>query len=241
VRKALAGTLFVFALVAAGCGGGSSSPNGGANGSGNGEAAKSAQQVLADARKAAESASSVHVSGQVTKRGQKISLDVTSAKGKGTSGSITIKGQKIDLVIVGGNAYMKAGPGFWAQYGGAAGSTIAQLLQGKWLKFPTSDPRFAGFTSILSPKTLFDKLTSSHGTITNRGATTYRGQSVVAIFDSGTAGGTLYVAATGTPFPVAIAGNNGSGPSGSITFDRWGKPVTLTAPSGAIDISQLGG
>jgi hypothetical protein len=50
----------------------------------------------------------------------------------------------------------------------------------------------------------------------------------------------LYVAATGTPYPVAIVGGK-KGQSGSITFGDWNKQVSLSAPGGAIDISSLGG
>jgi hypothetical protein len=49
--------------------------------------------------------------------------------------------------------------------------------------------------------------------------------------------GTLYVATTGTPYPLEILKKGGSG--GSILFDRWNQPVTLTAPANAININQL--
>ena len=52
-----------------------------------------------------------------------------------------------------------------------------------------------------------------------------------------TKGGTLYVAATGKPFPLQITKEGKE--SGKVTFSRWDQPVTLTAPSGAIDISKL--
>jgi hypothetical protein len=70
----------------------------------------------------------------------------------------------------------------------------------------------------------------------DKGATTYNGQSVVAI-DKGSKSGTVYVAATGTPYPVAIVDPLGR----SFTFDSWNKPVTLTPPPGAVDLSKLGG
>jgi hypothetical protein len=48
------------------------------------------------------------------------------------------------------------------------------------------------------------------------------------------------VAATGTPYPVALTKIGGKS-SGAITFDEWNQPVTLTAPKGALDLSQFGG
>ena len=52
-----------------------------------------------------------------------------------------------------------------------------------------------------------------------------------------TKSGTLYVAATGKPYPVSVA----KGSSGSITFDSWNAAVTLNAPPNAVDISALAG
>ena len=237
MRAFLAGTLLVFTLVVAGCG--SSSPGGSTKASGNGEASKSGQQVLTDAVKAAEAASSLRMAGTINTGGQQIGLDLSIVKGKGATGSMTLGGEKVDLMVVGTNAYMKADAAFWTRFGGSQGSAIAQLVAGKWFKFSTDNPQFAAFTSFADSKSLFDSLSSSGGAIANKGATTYKGQSVVNIY-GGPTNGTLYVAATGTPYPVAIA-KTGSGEGGAITFDNWNESVTLTAPSGAIDSSQLGG
>ena len=73
----------------------------------------------------------------------------------------------------------------------------------------------------------------------NKGATTYRGQKVVAIQDTSD-NSKLYVAASGTPYPVALVGGRGR-QSGAITFGDWSDPVSLSAPKGAIDLSALGG
>jgi hypothetical protein len=237
MRVFLAGTLVVLALVVAGCGG-SSSGGSSTGGVGNGEALKSAQQVLSDAVTAAEAASAFRMSGQITAAGQTIGLDLTIVKGRGAKGSMTLKGQNVDLVIVGKDAYMKAGSAFWTQFGGASGSMIAQLVADKWLKFPTSNPQFGPITTIANSKSLFDSLSSHAGTLTNKGATTYKGQSAVAIY-AGSQNGTLYVAATGAAYPLAIA-KSGSG-GGAIMFGNWNQSVAVTAPSGAIDFSNLHG
>jgi len=234
MRVFLAGTLLALALAVAGCGGGGSPSSSG----GNGEAAKSAQQVLTDTVKAADAASSFHISGQIS-AAQQVGLDLTIVKGKGATGSFTLKGNKVDLVIIGTDAYMKADAAFFTQFAGSSGGTIAQLAAGKWLKFSTTDPQFGQLTGIASSKSIFDAITSSHGKLKNKGATTYQGQSVVDIY-GGSKNGDFYVAATGTAYPVALA-KSGSGAHGSVTFDNWNKSVTLTAPSGAIDISQLMG
>ena len=230
MRAFLAGTLLVLAFAAAGCGGGSS-PSGSTNTSGNGEASKPAQQVVIDAVNAAKAASSFHMSGQIA-AGLQIGVDLTIEKGKGAKGSLTVFGHKVDAVVIGNDAYLKADPALWTQVG------LAGAPRGKWLKFPTTDPRIRNFIGIANSTSLFDQLASTHGTITNKGATTYKGQSVVEIFDS-TKNATLYVAFTGTAYPVALvkAGAAGS----TLAFDNWNMSVTVTAPSGAVDISKLGG
>jgi hypothetical protein len=234
MRSFLAGIVLVVALFVAGCGGSSSTNS--TNSSGNGEAVKPAQQVLADAVKAAEAASSLHVSGQISAVGQQIGIDMTIVKGKGATGSMTLGGQKVDLVVIGNDGYMKAGAAFWTQFGGSSGSTIAQMLQGKWVKFPMTNTQFAELTSLTDSKSLFDQLGSVSGTPKNKGVTTYQGQSVVEIDNQGK----LYVASSGTPYPVAAVAT-GAGVGGTITFGSWNKSATLTAPAGALDFSTVQG
>lgn len=52
--------------------------------------------------------------------------------------------------------------------------------------------------------------------------------------------GTLYVSATGTPYPVALVAPTGAN-TGTVTFDHWNEAVTLAAPKDAIDLSALTG
>jgi hypothetical protein len=238
MRSFLAALVLALALVAAGCGGsGSSSTT--TSASDNGMASKSAAQVLAASVKAADSASSLHMGGNVPAANGPIGIDLSIAKDQGATGSMTINGKKVDLVIVGGEGYMKGDAAFWSQFGGAAGATIAQLLQGKWLKFPVNNSQFHPIVAFASAKAIFDQLKSgSDSHLENMGATTYKGQSVVALND-GVKKGTFYVAATGTPYPVALV-KTGSG-GGTITFSAWNEPVTLTAPTNVLDFSKLTG
>lgn len=87
-------------------------------------------------------------------------------------------------------------------------------------------------------KSIFDQLKKLGGKVTSKGATTYEGQSVVAL-EGGAANGTLYVANSGTPYPVALVKTGSSG--GAITFGSWNASVTLAAPKGALDFSHLSG
>lgn len=238
MRNVLAGTLLIVAFAVAGCGGGSSSPSG-TNSSSNGEASKSATQVLRDTVKAADAASSMRMNGNVSSSGKQIGLDLSIAKGNGAKGSMTLGGDAVQLIVVGDNGYLKASPAFWTQFAGSSGGMIAQLLAGRWLKFPVHNAQFEPLVAFASPKALFDQLQSgADASLKNNGATTYKGQDVVAL-DDGAKNGTLYVSSTGTPYPVALV-KTGSG-GGAITFSEWNKPVSLTAPANALDFSHLAG
>ena len=66
---------------------------------------------------------------------------------------------------------------------------------------------------------------------------TLHGKKVVVVTQ--TDGSTLDVAATGTPYPLRTV-DKGSN-AGTFEVSDFGKKVTITAPSGALDLSQLAG
>jgi hypothetical protein len=229
--------VLVAVLFAAGCGGGGG--GGSSNSAPSGLAAKPAGVVVAQAAKAAQSASSFHMSGTIHASGQEIGVDLSLVRGKGATGTLTVGGAKVDLILAGNVGYLRGSPEFWKKYAGqAGGSGIAQLLQNKWLKFPAKSAQLGQLTGPANAKALFKSLTTNHGKFENQGETTYNGQSVVAIKDT-TKNGTLYVAASGTPYPAGLVKTGSE--AGTITFDKWNEPVTLTAPKGALDFSHLTG
>jgi hypothetical protein len=202
----------------------------------NGEASKPPTRVLADAKAAATSASSVHVSGRLVSNGTPVTLDVTMVHGKGAKGSASINGLSFDAVRIGDTVYIHGSDEFYKQYAGAA---VAQLLHDRWIKTSTNQPQFRSFAPLTDIGALLTRVSKSHGKLVNDGTTTYKGQQVVAIRDSSD-GSKLYVAATGKPYPVALVGGK-KGQTGTIAFDDWNKAASLTAPKSAIDISQFGG
>jgi hypothetical protein len=199
----------------------------------NDEVSKPATQVLANANSAAASASSAHVSGNVNSGGTPITLDLTTARGKGAKGSMSTNRLSFDLVRVGDTLYIKGSDAFLKHFAGAA---VAQLLHGKWLKAPATTGRLKSLAPLTSLGTLFAGISAHHGKLANDGKSTYNGQPVVVIRDTSD-NSKLYVAATGKPYPVALVGGK-KGQSGTITFGDWNQPVSLTAPSGALDISS---
>ena len=202
--------------------------------SSNGEATKSAATVFSDAKHAALAASSVHVAGALNDSGKSLALDLVLAHGKG-KGTMAESGLSFQIVRVGNVAYIKGTDAFLQQFAGAA---AAQLFHDKWLKGPVGSGRLASLAPLTDIVELFNGAFGTHGKLTNEGETTYKGQKVVAIKDSSD-GSTLYVAATGTPYPLAPpAAARRRAP---ITFDHWNDSVSIDAPKGAVDIGKLGG
>ena len=201
----------------------------------NNEASKPAPQVLADANAAATKASSAHVSGSIRSDGTPITLDLSTARGKGAKGSMSTNGLKFDLVRIGDTLYIRGSDEFLKRFAGPA----ATLLHGKWLKASATHGRLKSLAPLTNLGALFAGISSQHGKLVNDGKSTYKGTDVVVIRDTSD-NSKLYVAATGKPYPVALSGGK-KDQSGTITFDDWNKSVSLSAPSGALDISQFVG
>jgi len=220
--------LCLSAALLAGCGSSSSSTS-----SGNGLASKSPEQIIAAAKAASEGAATVHISGSVIAEGKPISLDMELVAGQGAKGHLTLEGNGLNVIEVGHAFYINGSTAFYTHIAGAA---AAQLLQGKWLKASTSGKEFASFAQLTNLGKLLASSLGSHGKLKSAGTATIDGQPAVGVTDT-QEGGTLYVAATGTPYPLQIS--KGGGGSGTITLDRWNQPVTLTAPPNPININQL--
>jgi hypothetical protein len=175
----------------------------------------------------------VHVSGSIVSARTPITLDMDLLASGGGRGRISENGLGFELIETGGTVYIKGSPEFYRRVAGAA---AAQLLQGKWLKAPATNPEFGSISSLTDLRKLIDTTLSSHGTLAKGATTTINGQKVVAVTDT-TKGGTLYVAASGKPYPIEIARSGAS--SDKVTFGRWNEPVSLTPPANAIDIARL--
>jgi hypothetical protein len=211
--------------VISGCGSSSSSDNG--------LASKTPAEIVATAKAAAAGAATAHVAGSIVDEGKPISLDMELVAGKGGKGRITLEGLSINLIQINGVVYINGSAAFYRH---VAGTAAAQLLQGKWLKAPASSGNFSSLAQLTSLGKLIDGTLAAHGTLSSAGTSTIDGQKAVGVTDVAKSG-TLYVATTGSPYPMEILKNGVGG--GKIVFDRWNKPVTLTAPGNAINLNQL--
>jgi len=216
--------LLALALAVAGCGSSSS---------GNGIESKSPEQILEATKHAASQASSVHIRGSIVTGGKPITLDMELLAGKGGKGTISQEGFTIQLIQVNGAVYINGSAAFYKH---VSGSAAAALLQGKWLKAPANSGELASLAELTDLSKLIDTALADHGTLSKGGTTTVQGQKAVELKDT-SKGGTLYVAATGQPYPLQITKSGTE--KGLVVLSRWNQPVTLQAPANAIDIGAL--
>lgn len=195
--------------------------------------ATSPDQWLARSLAAATSASTVHVVAKGIPNGSgRMSWNMRLVAGKGGYGSMTLGTQRIDLVRIGRVAYFRAGAGFWRQYGGSA---VAELLAGRWVKLPASTKGFASFIALTDISQFFTGILSSHAKLADGGEKTILGRHAVGVVDT-SGGGTIWVAATGTPFPLELTPPHGSGVA---LFESWNTPEHIPAPLNPIDLAKL--
>jgi hypothetical protein len=214
----------VSALALAGCGGSGGS-------AAKPEPAKPAAVILHDARAAVADATSVHLAGHVTST-TAIALDLHLAR-TGGSGTVSSKGLAFKVTRIGNAVYFTGTKAFYRHFTNAAG--IA-LLNGKWLKVPPTDRRFAAYARLTDMRALLGQVMKPTGTVVKVGTRTIDGVRVIGLRDT-THRGTLYVSATGVPYPVEVV-TTGAHPA-LVRFDHWDQQVTLRAPAGPLRLGQL--
>jgi hypothetical protein len=255
-RTRVAGGLLAAGLLLSACG------------SGSGEADKTADQILADASSALKAAKSFHF--ELTEAGASsssnggfgnlsVAMDVVAGQGA----SATLKGESVsaNLVITGGKVYLQ-GRNFWAKF---AGAQAANVIGERWVILPSSVSGLSDLLMFTDTAKLANCLRLDHGTLSRSGTATVAGQSAVVLADKGdkpgTAPGKLYVATSGTAYPLKIessgngrpgappggdacsssspASETGSRASSTVLFSEFGQSFTIKPPSGALDLQSL--
>ena len=200
--------------------------------SSNGEATKTPTTILADAKAATGASTAVAISGTVVNGGKRTSLNIVSAHGAG-GGTITTGGATINVVVSPPNVYLKADKASWAKLTGSAAA--GQLFAGKWLQTTTADQNFGSLAGLLDTTTLTQSITAA-GTVTKGAVTTFRGRKAVPL--KGGNNGTLYVAATGSPYILGLVGT-GPKKGSQVLFTQYGTAKVPSAPSNSVSLSQL--
>jgi len=154
-------------------------------------------------------------------------------RGKGTvTGPIAgLKRASFDFVALGSKAYIRSST-MWRHFGGAA---AAELLNNRWVA-TTAKEMWGG--ARFSTESFFGTLGPMTGPASKGAATTINGQPAIPVTSGNS---TVYVATTGTPYPLRLVPSSSKAGSGEINFLDYNAPLNITAPPHAIDLSKLHG
>jgi hypothetical protein len=212
----------LLTLLLAGCGS-----------SDNGVAAKPAHQILAAARTAAQSASSVHViANSKVMNGRPFKLDTSLSTQQGQARS-SFFGFEFEVIRDGGTLYIKGNRAFDRRLESTQG---VKVPLGVWLKGPTASVGQIGEVTDISKE--LPVILSGSGKVTKGAQVKLDGQPAITLkLTRKLYTGTLYVATTGQPYPLKLVKNGQE--TGQTTFTNWNDPVTVTPPANAIEIAKL--
>jgi hypothetical protein len=211
-------------VLVAGCGSSGSKSNG--------EAAKTPDQIIADVKSAVSSANSVHITGAGDTNGRPLSFDLHLTRNGGV-GHIQLGGLGFDIARIGPKLYFKGDKQFVSHY---AGPAAAELIAGKWFYVRPSVTGFESFKPLTDMVAFTNQILSSHGKLEKGATRTIGGQETVEVKDT-SGGGSLFIATTGSAYPIQLEAGNGN--TGSLTFTDWNKAVALAAPQDPIDYGKL--
>jgi hypothetical protein len=202
----------------------------------NGVAALEPPAIIEKAKAALKTAKSFHMKGSINDEGQETALDL-KVSGPDVVGSMTISKAKVELLRVGGKQYMKPDAAFWKMTAAAQANTIIQVVGDRWVVVPASNKDLSGLFTV----TDIDQILDPDGTLTKGPVKPINGTPAISLVEGGSDGGTLYVATTGEPYPLELAGPTAA--DGGLDFTEFGETFSdLKAPAAAdtLDLSKIG-
>jgi hypothetical protein len=229
-RAAPAALIVAAACGVAACGGGAPADP---------LASMSASQIMTKTLADLKAVSSVQYSGVASDSGQDISLNLAITKTGSCRGTMSEPGSgSLKIVATGQTMWLQMSAKFWASQG-MTSSGEANMLAGKYISVPESNPSMGAFSELCSPSGLASNF-KGKGTLKKEAESTIDGQKVLAIEDSAN-NAVAYVTDTATPELVRVTGS-GSDRGDIINFTGYGDTVQITAPpsSDVINGSKLG-
>jgi hypothetical protein len=224
------------AIVLAGCAPGPGGTPGAGSAPAGAADTRSAATIVTQLKAAMSHATSVHLTGQLRSHGSEVDLNVSMIRSGALAGLIESGATKLDIVADGRTVYIKVTSAFLklAQAPAAACSRAC----GKYVTEPATQA--AAITGDFSMSSLLAGVASELPSYRRAGTAMIGGRPALDL--RGSDGSTLYVAATGTPFPLrAIA--PASSDAGELNFSQWNAVPPVTAPPAAdvISLGQLAG
>lgn len=205
-------------------------------------AGRSATALLRAALRNAVTSRGVHEAGQGHAQGVTVAMvnDIGPASGRQ---AIDVDGGRSTVIVTGGRAYFRGDALALAgdyQFPVAA----ARQYAGRWFSIGPGDTGYAQVSDAVTLASDFRHIAIT-GPLTARAVTMPDGVRAIAISgtDAGPTGApvpaTLDVTTTGPTLPIAL--QEGAGPTAeAVTWTRWGVPVAIAAPVGALPIAGLG-
>ena len=233
LRVAIAACLSSTLMLAA-CGGSGSEGSSASKSSSSPAAASqveglSAEQVVAKAKATVTSAKSMQYLAKGTDGGKELTVEMRIDKDRGALGTIGLADEQIKLIRTKDAVYVTGNQALLAAVSG--GKPVAT---GKWIKTSEQAPGISSFMELADPGKLLDQIVKPAQKLSLGTPKTVAGQQTVAVViapdASGKNGGTMYVSAQGTPYPLLIESAPGDKDQGTVTFSDFDKPVDVTAP-----------
>lgn len=203
----------------------------GSQSSSNGIASDSPARALARVEAAAAEAATVRVAGYLQGPARPLTIDMELFRGEGGSGTLQVGDLQTKLRQVDGWIYVKPNPPLLREL---VGPRAARSLAGRWLKAPAGHGPLAPLASLTELRSVLLGTLSSHHMLRTVGVRSVAGRPAVLLRDLSN-GATLYVAATGSPYPLAIVRPGG----GTLTFERWNQEVVLEAPANPLNVKAV--
>lgn len=227
---ALLAVVCAGATVALSACGSEEDPDKGTNGVGKLSPAK----IEMKARKAAEKADSVRVSGSVVSKGQTYRIKMRLKRTGGVGEVSTPGGSTFGLLRVREDLYLKAGSDFWAKQekGGSEPTksdvAAAGKLDGKYVKVPHGDPAYKQLSGFTDMGVLLDGLLAMDGKRETGDRGQVSGVDTVRVKAGQGRGGTIDVSLDGSPYPLRL---QRGGDAGTVQLAEWNEGFSLRAPS----------
>jgi hypothetical protein len=219
-------------------------------------------KLVTQAVQGLSSLKSVHITGSLTDKGQTGTLDLQVASSAGLSGTVMYQGGAVKVIVLPTAIYVNVDAKILAAAsalagGASAGAATQEFGQyaGKWIKLvdlttlpKTGSNPLGKFDNYSDLSKLSDSLKSATGTVTLGDKKTINGQSTQGVIitdpSSGDNGGVvIYFATGGNHLPVEIVpqpatgGASADNVTGKLDFSDYNKPVSISAPPGAVDLS----
>lgn len=183
-------------------------------------------------RDAVQAASAAHMKGTVAAKGQTVGLDL-QLNSDTASGTITANGVTVPVVLVNKVYYVRFTADLLKAGGVPPTSPAAAKLLDKWV--PSTSPALnPGVLNEVQSFLNYHEFMSHAFTVDAHkivalGSDTIDGIQVLKYQDQ-TSSSTVYVTAASPHYPLRVVTGGGQGPTGTINFTGWDKPVAVTAP-----------